>query len=373
MTQFMRIWALIALFVPSMLFAQEEPIEEEPPMEEEGGEEQIDYSQFVQTEENKAFCSSRIVGQRPIKLFSIGYDFQGAHSLTSNLQYPTTSPSEHLEDAEKDMADIRSAKGMRFAVNYPVISKNSFVLNLGLNYAETRYDFKDEITEGNAPLIRSLNENGLKSTGFTATVFKPFNSKRYMIVQAGLNLNGDFTASNMQSLDYLRYTGAVIYGVKANDRKIWGFGASRTYLGGALNYVPVYYMLYTAQNKKWGLEMLLPARFQYRRNINQKNLLLLGWEVEGNTFRINNDDGRYNLPYNDMELRRSELRFRATWEHALTSQIWLSAQAGYRYNWSFDIDRGDFFRPFGDDEPFLVENTLTDPIYFNISINWVSP
>lgn len=373
MSNCMRIWALIALLVPSVLFAQEEPIEEEPPMEEEGGEEQIDYSQFVQTEENKAFCSSRIVGQRPIKLFSLGYDFQGAHSLTSNLQFPESEPFAHSENARKDQVDIRSAQGLRFAVNYPVISKNSFVLNLGVNYSETNYDFKDEVNAANAPLMRSLNENGLKSSGFTATVFKPFNSKRYLIVQAGINLNGDYTASNFQDLDYLRYTGAVIYGIKANDRKIWGFGASRTYLGGALNYVPVYYMLYTAQNKKWGLEMLLPARFQYRRNINQKNLLLLGWEVEGNTFRINNDDDQYNLPYNDMELRRSELRFRATWEHALTSQIWLSAQAGYRYNWSFDIDRGDFFRPFGDDEPFLVENTLTDPIYFNISINWVSP
>jgi hypothetical protein len=87
-------------------------------------------------------------------------------------------------------------------------------------------------------------------------------------------------------------------------------------------------MLYTAQNKKWGLEMLLPARFNYRRNLNSKNILLLGWEIEGNTYRISNDENRYDLPFNDLELRRSELRFRITWEYALSSQIWLSAQAG---------------------------------------------
>lgn len=177
----------------------------------------------------------------------------------------------------------------------------------------------------------------------------------------------------MQSLEFTRYSGAVIYGIKPNDRKMWGLGLSRTYLGGSLNYIPVYYMMYTAQSKKWGIEMLLPARFLYRRNINSKNMLLFGWEIEGNTYRISNDDNIYNLPYNDMELRRSELRFRASWERAISPQIWLSAQAGYRYNWSFDIDRGDFVRPFGDNTPFLVETNLGNPLYFNFSINWVSP
>lgn len=363
------IWTfLIALcFIPFSMNAQVDPPEEEPmeeiPMEEEG-EEEVDYSQFFQSEENKAFCSSRILGQLPIKLFSVAYDYQTAHTFESNYDRSKPEIARH---------QINRAHGIRLGINYPVISKNSFVLNLGMNYAETRYDFEEVIPKSTAPLSQALDDNGLKTAGFTATAFKPLNSKRYLIVQAGLNYNGDYSMSNMQSLEYLRYTAAVIYGIKANERKIWGFGASRTYLGGALNYVPVYYMLYTAENKKWGLEMLLPARFQYRRNINQKNFLLLGWEVEGNTYRINNDGNKYDLPYNDMELRRSELRLRATWEHALSPQIWLSAQAGYRYNWSFDIDRGDFFRPFGDDTPYLAETTLSNPLYFNISINWVSP
>jgi hypothetical protein len=131
--------------------------------------------------------------------------------------------------------------------------------------------------------------------------------------------------------------------------------------------------MYTAKSKKWGLEMLLPARLDYRRNINDKNLLLVGYEVQGNTFRINNDGDIYNLPFNEMEMRRAELRFRATWEHAFTPQIWLSLQAGYRYNYSFKLDNGDFYRPFFDNTPYLMETELTNPAYFNISINWVSP
>ncbi|MFS4418480.1 hypothetical protein [Maribacter sp. 2307ULW6-5] len=337
--------------------------QDEPPIEEEG-EEEVDYANLVQTMENKAFATSRIVGQLPVKIFSLGYDLQTRHTLEPAAFAPGMAAGE---------STINSARGLRLGINYPVYSKNNFLLNLGLNYAATQYSFTQNTTMASHPLAQALENNGLKTLGFTATGFKPLDSRRYLIFQFGANLNGDYSFSNMQSLKYTRYSGAAIYGIKANERKMWGLGISRTYLGGSLNYLPVYYMLYTAKNEKWGLEMLLPARFQYRRNINDKNLLTMGWEIEGNTYRINNDQNQYNLPYNDMELRRSELRFRMGWEHALSNQIWLSAQAGYRYNWSFDLDRGDFFRPFGDDTPFLAENDLGNPAYFNLSLNWVSP
>jgi hypothetical protein len=355
------LWILLLAF---FLLSLSVMAQDDPPIEEEDDNGAVDYSTLVQTIENKAFASSRVIGQVPIKLFSLGYDFQTAHSLETAPFVPAGASEEN---------EINSAQDLRFAINYPVFSKNYFLLNLGFNYAATNYSFANPTNAASDPLSQALDNNGLRTMGFTATAFKPLNIKRFLIFQFGANLNGDYSLSNLQSFDYTRYTGAFIYGIKPNDRKMWGLGISRTYLGGSLNYLPVYYMLYTAKSEKWGLEMLLPARFQYRRNINSKNLLLLGWEIEGNTYRINNDNNIYNLPYNDMELRRSELRFRVSWERAITSQIWLSAQAGYRYNWSFDVDRGDFFRPFGDNTPFLAETNLSNPAYFNISINWVSP
>lgn len=359
MSLFLRFFAFACFLLPVSVFAQDDP-----PIEEDGEEEFVDYSSFEQTEENKAFCTSKIIGQVPTKLALLGYDFQGGHTLTPDaFEGGGTSPERQ----------INSAHGERFAINYPVYSKNHFLLNLGLNYAATRYSFEEATTAASNPLAQSLDNNGLRTMGFTATGFKPLNSKYFLLFQVGATLNGDYSVANVQSLEYTRYTAAAIFGVKASDRKMWGVGVSRTYLGGALNYLPVYYMMYTAANKKWGLEMLLPARFAYRRNINSKNIVTLGWEFEGNTFRIDNDENIYDLPYNDIELRRSELRFRATWERSLTPQIWLSLQAGLRYNWAFDVDRGDFFRPLGDDAPYLAETTLTNPPYIGVSLNWVSP
>ena len=359
MTKSISLLVLASFLLPLCAFAQDDP-----PMEEEGEEEFVDYSSFEQTEENKAFCSSRIVGQAPIKLFSLGYDYQ----LPQTLQ-----PGPFSRSGDDSEFNINSAQGERFALNYPIFSKNYLLLNLGLNYAATRYSYEVPTTSLSNPLAQSLDNNGLRTMGLTVTAFKPLNSKFFILGQFGANLNGDYSISNMQSLEYTRYTAAAIFGIKKNERKMWGVGLSRTYLGGALNYVPIYYMLYTAENKKWGVEMLLPARFDYRRTINSKNILKLGWEVEGNTFRISNDDNIYDLPYNDIELRRSELRFRVSWDYAVTPQIALSAQVGYRYNYSFDVDRGDFVRLFGDDTPYLVETSLSNPPYVGVSLNWVSP
>jgi hypothetical protein len=37
------------------------------------------------------------------------------------------------------------------------------------------------------------------------------------------------------------------------------------------------------------------------------------------------------------------------------------------------VDEGDFFRSFFDDKAFAIENSLGNPLYFNVSINLVSP
>ena len=59
--------------------------------------------------------------------------------------------------------------------------------------------------------------------------------------------------------------------------------------------------------------------------------------------------------------------------------IWLSIQGGYRINYRFDMDRlingEENYRAFGliDQPAYVMINNLTNPLYFNISINLVSP
>jgi hypothetical protein len=53
--------------------------------------------------------------------------------------------------------------------------------------------------------------------------------------------------------------------------------------------------------------------------------------------------------------------------------VWLSVQAGYRINYSFDVDEGDKFRFIGSNSPYYMYNQLTNPLYFQVSLNLVSP
>src|SRR5690606_24890195 len=117
------------------------------------------------------------------------------------------------------------------------------------------------------------------------------------------------------------------------------------------NYIPVLMYNWTSVNNKWGTEMLLPARGHVRYTVNPRSMLFAGFELEGNSFRIGNQGAALQDPqFNDLEIRRSELRFRLMYERQLSGFIWLSAQAGYRYNYSYDVDQvadgKDFYRGF---------------------------
>jgi hypothetical protein len=333
-------------------------------------EEEEDFSQYAdfgEAEEGaaKRYCTSKVLGLSPAKLISLGFDFQGAYKLTSEL-------SEDSLIAGKE-SNIRSNHGIRFSANTPLISRTDLLINVGVNYLENRYTFEQTDSTLSHPLHQALNRNGLRSTGLNTTIFKPFNERQFIIIQAAADLNGDYSLDKWQPLRYTRYTGAFIYGWKPSDRKMVGFGLSRTYRAGALNYIPIMFLNYTHSSRKWGAECLFPARANFRFTVNARNMLFAGYELEGQSYRLGNGSDFASSRLQSPELRRSELRLRLTYEVSLYNFMWLSVQAGYRYNWLFNVDEGDFFRSFFDDRAFAIENSLGNPLYFNVSINLVSP
>jgi hypothetical protein len=131
---------------------------------------------------------------------------------------------------------------------------------------------------------------------------------------------------------------------------------------------------WTAPSRKWGVEMLAPARVHIRKTFSARNILLFGYELEGNSYHILRSA---NGSVNNLELRRSELRIRAMWESSLYSFMWMSMQLGYRYGYSFNLDKfendKEFFRGFTGNQPYAQENTLGGTWYVQLSLNLVSP
>lgn len=357
------------LFISSLFLwsiALSAQVDSIPPTEEEEDYSLYDNLNFADSG-TKRFVTSKVLDLSPQKLISVGIDFQGPYSLNSDtLSYAGNRLGLPQE------SKFGGSGGLRLGANIPVISKNSIIVQLGFNYWENNY-YNANPNSASNPLNQTLTEYGLRTAGLNTTVFKPLNEKQFIIFQGSGDLNGDFTWSNLPSLSETRVSLAGIYGWKPNDRKMIGFGLSRTFRVGEVNIIPVMLLNWTHPNRKWGVEALAPARVHVRRTFNSRSLMLLGYELEGNSYSLFNNVN----PDLNFDLRRSELRFRAVYERSIRNFIWLSWQVGYRVNYTFDVDElpggEDFFRGFFGDQSYAMLNNLGNSFYTMFSINLVSP
>lgn len=324
----------------------------------------------------KRFAKPTIVGMSPTRFLSLSYDRQLPYSMNlSAARFPASGNSGWGVEEEAPVSstgDVTFTGGMRFNSNIPVISKANLVWQTGLNYARTGYSITAPAGQNKlSVLANSLNERGLNNLSWANTVFLPVSEQNFLIFQGALDLSGDYDWS-LQPLQTVRWSLAAIYGKRVSETKRWGVGLARTYRVGNLNYVPVILYDVTSSTRKWGTEILFPARAHGRYNFSKNSLLLFGYELEGQSYRID----ALSKGDNSYEIRRGELRPRLELQKQLSGPFWLNVQAGYRIDYSFDVDElpegREFFRGFFGEQPFGMRNTLDNALYFNIGISFVT-
>jgi hypothetical protein len=302
--------------------------------------EELNFDDFGNADDKvvKTYCTQKVVGLSPTKLISVGYEQQLEHTQTLNGT-----------DTKQTVG------GTRLMFNAPVISKSSLILNLGLNYWASNRD-----ASSNPIYLRNL-----RTMGLNATVFKPLNNKNYLIVQASADHNANFDKITTFNGDALTYSVAALYGWKKNENQMFAIGLSRTYRGGESLIIPS--VLYNrTYNANWGLEVTFPAKAHVRRNIKPSTYFMAGYEIEGNTFLLP-EVGANNK---DLYLRRGEVKPRIMFETKLKNFIWLSAQAGLRTNLRYEMFNDK--NPVKDEAP-INDLTLGSSMYFNVSLNLMSP
>ena len=315
---------------------------------------EIDFDSFGDADDKKVktFCTQKVNYLSPTKLISIGYEMQLPFHLTSTSVNDVTKTINTID------THVNSFGGLRVGLNTPIISKSSFILNFGLTFWNTQVSVQNPERS-----IFFQRVNSMNSTGLNLTAFKPLNDKQFLIFQVNADLSGNYGNLDGQLSKAMTYSGTAIYGWKKNDNFMWGLGVTRTYRAGQLLHIPV--ILYNRTfNPTWGIETTFPAKLNVRRNFSPTSYLMLGYEIEGNAFYL----GQINN--SNVFLRRGEMKPRITFETKLTGFVWLSAQAGLRYNWRFDAY--DTQNPTAN-ENRVFSNTLGNPLYFNVSLNFVSP
>lgn len=374
MRNFLKLTTAVIVLTSTPVFAQTEGT----------ADDDIDWSLYedlgFEDESMKRYANAKIEGLSPAKLISFGYDFQGPYSITAGSEGPAIL-EQRAEFPQEQEYLVNSTAGVRASFNLPVISQNNLVWQMGANYWNTSYNYAeapDPDDDGVNPLHRTLSEHGLRTSGINTTIYKPLDDTQFILFQGSADMSGTY-GSSMMPAQYLKYSAAVLWGKRPTEKKQWAVGMARTYRVGELNYIPVILYNTTSANNKWGTEALFPARVHVRRTINPRNMVFLGYELEGQSFRMYENLPGFDLRDEDLEIRRGEIRVRAVYEFSLKNFIWMSIQAGYRINYRYDVDRlvsgPDIYRAFGllDSPDYAQINALTNPFYVNISVNLVSP
>lgn len=338
-------------------------------------EEEEDYSMYedvVDVGKMVTWASPKIFDLSPNKFISVGYDVTGTSKLTSS-RIGSFTPSEEITDTRESKLNYH---GLRINANIPVVSLSNILWQMGAGY-NTAYmnneDLMDTSFISQSQFADELNK-GLTAINLNTTVFKPLSEKHFLLFQGMIEVNGNYDfGSNSPSLANAKYSAALLWGKRPHDRLQWGVGLARTYRAGELNYIPLLLYNYTSESRKWGTEILFPARAAYRRKFNPRNILLAGYELEGSSYRLQQG----SVPLNNFEYRRSEIRLRLDYQRQLVGFIWVGLQGGVILNYSVNADdlspnNKDFYRGFFGDQTYAMRNTLSPAPYVQLSLSLVS-
>jgi hypothetical protein len=324
----------------------------------------------------KRYAKPTIVGLSPTRFLSLSYDLQLPYTMDlSSARFPVSGNSGWGVDEDAPVSEsgrVNFTGGLRFNSNIPVISKANLVWQTGVNYMRTGYTISSIGSQkGASSLATILDDRGLNNLSWANTFFVPISEKHFFIVQGSLDMSGDYDWG-LQPLGTIRWSLAAIYAKRVSENKRWGLGLARTYRVGNLNYVPVVMYDVTSSNRKWGTEILFPARAHVRYSFSKNALLLLGYELEGQSYRID----QLSVGNNSYEIRRGELRPRIELQKQLSGPFWMNIQAGYRIDYTFNVDEledgREFFRGFFGEQQFGMVNTLGNAVYFNIGVSFVT-
>lgn len=320
-------------------------------------EEEYDPSLY-EAEKVKSFCNNKVLNLSPSNLLSVSYDAVLPFDMES------------VGNGKRSSTAMGLNHGLRIETNYPIISKSNIIVNLYANYWQSSYASAASFAEENQSLARNLNQHALRSAVLGALIFKPINEKKFVLLQIEPSLNGNYNFGDLSpNLGKMKYSLSALYGWKFDDNTNFAVGLTRTYRGGRVLHIPVV-MYNKTFNERWGTELLLPARGALRYNFSVKSLLLLGYELEGQSYLLQSSASaplNNFSPNNELELRKSEVRARIQLRKSITDFIWLDAQVGMRVAYRFDLDINE-----GSNSPIL-ENNIGFPLYFRFGIALVSP
>ncbi len=261
--------------------------------------------------------------------------------------------------------DVRRNRRWDLRLRFPIINKQSLTIAGGIKY--TIEEFRFENPSGiNYPLYHNLEDRPLKSTGIHFYVVKPTRNKKYFILRASVDLNGDYGSGKFGKREFLKFSVTPLIGWKQNDNLSYAAGFTYGYTFGVPLILPVI-SFNKNFNCHFGIESVLPISLKLRYTKNEKNYLYAGLELSGASYRLDNEGSPFSN-YSKLHLFRSELRYAINYEREIHDWLWFGVEGGYRQNLKFSLNNGPRVK-----SDVIISNKLKGAALINASIFVVPP
>ncbi|TCL65681.1 hypothetical protein EV196_105347 [Mariniflexile fucanivorans] len=293
-----------------------------------------------------------------LKDLPIGKGLVIEYQNVSNISMETIDKTGNFTNTK---SNIKSNTHFLAKLEIPVVNKDYLRIMAGLKYNKEEFHFND--AELN-PFYKNLEDRGLKSIGMNVSMVKPTKSKKFWVLRASADLNGDFKALNSFS-DYLKFSISPALGWKVNDNFSYALGASYNYRFGDPLIVPVV-ALNSIFNEKWDMEAILPLfirlRYQYNSGLIWRNTV----ELDGASYKLDNLSTEFDS-YTNLHLHRSDIQFSTRVEKKLIGWLWAASEIGFRENLTYNLTNSN--KSYND---IIFDNTLKTALLFNVSL-FISP
>ena len=305
---------------------------------------------------DQSYCNPSVIGLPRTKALILKYELQPSYRIISTGKLGTYGNSD-----EK----INRNGRWDFRLRFPIINKPSLTVAAGIKYTQEEFRFANT-KSNNYAFYKDMEDRPLKSLGLHFYVVKPTKGKKYFLLRASFDLNGDYTSRKIGNKDFLKFSISPLIGWKKNENFSYAVGVSYGYTFGVPLVIPVF-SFNKNFNCNFGIESLLPVNVRLRYTRNEKNYFYAGLELAGSSYRLDNE-GTAFADYNKLHLFRSELRSMITYEREIHDWLWFGIEAGYRHNLIFNLTNGP--RALSD---VIIDNKLRDAPLINASLFVVPP
>ncbi|MCR9289400.1 MAG: DUF6268 family outer membrane beta-barrel protein [Bacteroidetes bacterium] len=232
-------------------------------------------------------------------------------------------------------------------VKVPLVNREKIKVLLGYKHYRETFRF-EEVGVDYSDAFQELANRKLKSNSFSVIISKPINETSYFATRFRYTTNGDYEGLIKFENKYSIYKFIGLYGFKPNDDIEWGFGLSVA--SGFRGKTALPFFLYNRNfNEKWGIESVLPGFVHARYNINQRSILLGGFEYSSQSYRLDATETSFGLL--DYAFNHSEMLISIRWERQIAEWFWSTIKFGYQLNFSSDFESKSVITPAFNVEP----------------------